>query len=173
MASANWMTRASATDYRMRSVRALFLPDAECQGKSPLDDAGHGICLSDDARHGVCLADDEYQGIIPSGRRVLRLISSRRRMPRHLPSGRRALWRPPSGRAVSGSFSFQTQSVKANDLQTTCATASVFRTRSVKAFFLPDAARVLQMHIVKANVVRMACATASTFRTRSVSALSF
>jgi len=56
-------------------------------------------------------------------------MSSGRRVPRHL----------PSGRGVSGHYSFRTQSVKATVVWTACATASVFRTRSVWALFFPDA----------------------------------
>ena len=125
-------TRATASAFRTRSFRALFLPVAECQGKCP----------------------------------------SGRHKPRHLPSGR-----------VSGHYSFWTRSVKANVFRTTHATASAFWTtramafafwtRSVRAFFLPDAGRVLQTQIDKANVLRTACATASAFRTRSVRALTF
>jgi len=57
-----------ASTFRTRSIRALFLPDAEYQGKYPPDYACHGICIPDDARHGFCLPDEECQGIFPSGR---------------------------------------------------------------------------------------------------------
>jgi len=67
MASAFWTIRAMVSAFRMRSVRALFLPDAEYQGKYPPDDACHGICIPDDARHCVSLPDEECQGIFPSG----------------------------------------------------------------------------------------------------------
>jgi len=58
---------AMASAFGTRSVRALFLPDAECQGK----------CSPDDARYGICLPDEECQGIIPSRRRVSTQMSSR------------------------------------------------------------------------------------------------
>jgi len=65
-ASANWMIHAMACAFRTRSIRGLFLPDAECQGKSPPDDVYHSICQLDNVRHGVCLLDEEFQGIFPS-----------------------------------------------------------------------------------------------------------
>jgi len=58
------------------------------------------------------------------------------------------------------------QSVKANVVGTTRATASAFRTRSVRAFRF-------WTQSVKANVVRTTHATASAFRTRSVRAFHF
>ena len=110
--------RAMASAFRTRSVRALFLPDAECQGK----------CCPDDTRNGICLPDEESQGIIPSRRRVSRQMSSEQCTQWHL----------PSERGVSGHYSFQTPSVKGNVIRTTQATTSAFRTRSVRALFLPD-----------------------------------
>jgi len=65
------------------------------------------------------------------------------------------------------------QSVKANVLRTTYATASAnwtiratasaFRMRSVRALFLPDSVSVLQTQSVKANVIWTECPTASAF----------
>jgi len=46
-------TRATVSAFRTRSVRALFLLDAECQCKCRLD----GVC------HGIYLPDEECQGI--------------------------------------------------------------------------------------------------------------
>jgi len=129
---------AMASAFRTMSVRVLFLPDAECQGKCPPDDTCHGIYLPAAARHGICLPDEECQGIIASGHRVSRQMSS----------GGCVLGHLPSGRGVSAYYSFWTPSVKANVVQTrqakACAswtmraTASAFGTKSVSALFLPD-----------------------------------
>ena len=118
-ASAFQMTCTTASAFWRSSVRAFFLLDTECQGK----------CNTDNACHDICLLDKECQGIFPSGCRVSR----------HMYYGRCVPWQLLSGQGVSGHFSFWTQRVKAYVLRTTCAVASGFWTRSVRAFFLPDA----------------------------------
>jgi len=173
MATAFRTTCATASAFRTRSVRALFLPDAECQGK----------CGPDDTRNGICPPDEECQAVIFSRcrHRVSRQMSSGRCVPWHLPSGRgvvRALfllYAECQGKCRPDDTShniclideecqsiplrdtarlLQMQSVKANVLrtmhaiasafQTTRATVSAFWTRSVRAFFLPDAARAVR-----------------------------
>jgi len=57
MASAFRMTCATASNFRTRSIRALFLSDVECQGKSYPDDTSHGICLLDEKCQGICDPD--------------------------------------------------------------------------------------------------------------------
>jgi len=91
--------------------------------------------------------------------RLSRQMSSERHVPRHLPSRRR----------VSVHYSFRTQSVKANVLRmmhatasafwTTRTMASAFQTRSVREFFLLDAACVFQTQGVKADGIRVTHAT--------------
>jgi len=49
--------RATASVFWTRSVRAIFLLDAECQGICSPDDACHGICLMDEKCHGIFLTD--------------------------------------------------------------------------------------------------------------------
>ena len=85
------------------------------------------------------------------------------------------------GRSSQGMFHpdaahvLQMQSVKANIVWMTLAMAPAFWMRSVRAFFLLDAARVLQTQRVivrttrtRASVVRTMRATASAFQTRRV-----
>jgi len=114
-----WTTRATASAFRTKNVRALCLRDVECQGISTTED----VC------HGNCLPDEGCQQIFPPERRVSRHLYSRQHVTRPL----------PSGRGVSGHFSFRMQSVKAFVLQTMRAMASVFQMSSVRVFFLPEA----------------------------------
>ena len=176
-------TQAMAPAFRTRSVRALFHTEAECQGKRRPD----GVC------HGICLPDEECQGIIPSGHRGSRQMWSGWCVPQYL----------PSRQGVSGHYSLRTQSVKANVVWTTCSMASAFRTRSVRALFLPDAecqgkchpdsvchgvclleedcqgichpdvARILQTHSVKANFFQTQSVKANVVRTACATASAF
>ena len=62
-------THATVYTFPTRSVRVLFLPDAECQRKYRLNNAYHVICLLDEesqgifpSRHYTCLTDAECHG---------------------------------------------------------------------------------------------------------------
>ena len=83
-ASTSQTTRAMASTFQMSSVRVLFLPDTESQGKCSPDNMRQGICLPDEecqglflpdaecqgkchrdhTSYGICLLDGEYQGIL-------------------------------------------------------------------------------------------------------------
>jgi len=109
-------TASGRTRRSRRSGRNLATPDAAHQGTVRRNATRQGTVHQDTTREGTC---------------------ARTQLPRHLSSGRRVSRHLPSGRGVSGHLpsdavrSLQTESVKANVVRRTRATASAFRTRSV------------------------------------------
>ena len=55
-----WTTQATASAFVVRSIRPLFLLDAERQGKCPLQEAHYGICLPDEECQGILLQYAAY-----------------------------------------------------------------------------------------------------------------
>jgi len=116
-----------ASTFQTMSVRALFLTDAECQGKCRPDDTSHSICLPDKECQGIPLRDTARRlqmqnvkaNVLPmmhataSAFRTMRATVSAFRM-----RSVRALFLPEVARvlrmqSVTAIF-FQTERVKAN-----------------------------------------------------------
>jgi len=119
-------TASGRTRRSRHSGRNLATPDAARHGTVHRDATRQGTVHRDATRQGTVRRDATHQG-----------TCARTQLPRHLASGRRVSRHLPSGRGVSGHLpsdavrSLQTESVKANVVRTTRATASAFRTRSV------------------------------------------